>query len=276
MKKILLLILFGTCVCHAQIVELKRDSILSTKDTISISIKSNVPAPIFFTVDAKDSTMQSIIYQPKTIIRAEEKLTDFIKFPRNLLASDTASIGLKNYFSFNLSYGNPRTANPDTTYKYLLPYKRKKKLIQGNFGNFSHNHAGSFHAYDFGTKIGDTIYAAREGKVIAIKSDSKKHGRTRKFSNFANYIVTIHDDGTTAYYYHLDYKGVLIKNGDKVARGQAIGISGMTGFTTVQHLHFVVRIPTEDQGNISIPIQFEGFEGKKFKQGKKYARKRKR
>lgn len=275
MKKIILLLFFGNFVCHAQLVELKKDSILSTKDTISISIKNNILAPMFFRTDPKDSTMQSIVYTPKVMIPAGGKLTDFIKFPRNLLENDSASIGLKNYFIFNLAYGNPETVKPDTDYKYLLPYKRKKKLIQGNFGKFSHNHKGSFHAYDFGTKIGDTIYAAREGKVIAIKDDSKKHGRSRKFSSFANYVVIMHDDETTAHYYHLDFKGVLIKNGDMVTRGQAIGISGMTGFTTVQHLHFVVRKPTEDQGNISIPIQFEGFEGKKFKQGKKYARKRK-
>jgi murein DD-endopeptidase MepM/ murein hydrolase activator NlpD len=262
--------------CNAQTIEMARDSILSTKDTVSISIKNNLLAPVFFIIEAKDSTMQSIVYQPTAIIPPQKKVTDFIKVPRNILENDSASIKLGNYFTFNMSYGDPKVAKPDTNYQYLLPYKRKKKLIQGNFGKFSHNHKGSFHAYDFGTQIGDTIYAAREGKVIASKKDSKKWGRTRKFSNLANYIVIMHDDGTTAWYYHLNYNGVLIEKGTEVKRGQAIGISGMTGFTTTPHLHFVVRKPTEDQGNISIPIKFEGFVGKKFKQGKRYARKRKR
>jgi murein DD-endopeptidase MepM/ murein hydrolase activator NlpD len=275
MKKLILIFLCGFSLCNAQQIELARDSILSTKDTVSISIKNNIMAPVFFIIDVKDSTMQSIIYEPRTIIPAKEKLTNFIKVPRNILESDSAAIKLGNYFTFNLSYGDPKTAKPDTDYQYLLPYKRKKKLVQGNFGRFSHNHKGSFHAFDFGTKIGDTIYAARDGKVIATKKDSKKFGRSRKFSNFANYIVIIHDDGTTAWYYHLDFEGVLIKEGDQVKRGQAIGISGMTGFTTTPHLHFVVRKPTEDQGNISIPIEFEGYVGKKFKQGKRYARRRK-
>ncbi|MEM6686415.1 MAG: M23 family metallopeptidase [Bacteroidota bacterium] len=274
MKRIAFLFVFSVCCCHAQMVELKKDSILSTKDTISIYIKNNILGDVFFKIDPKDSTMHSIVYPPKSMIPAGGKLTNFIKVPRNILENDSAAIGLKNYFTFNLAFGNPATVKPNNDYKYLLPYKPKRKLIQGNFGNFSHNHAGSFHAFDFGTKIGDTIYAAREGKVISIKDDSKKHGRTRKFSNFANYIVIMHDDETTAHYYHLDYKGVLVANGDTVTRGQAIGISGMTGFTTVQHLHFVVRIPTEDKGNISIPIEFEGFEGKKFKKGKKYKRKK--
>jgi len=276
MKHFIFVLLFSCMLSHAQQVEFARDTILSTKDTISLSIKNNILAPMFFRMDPKDSTLQAIVYQRKTIIPAGEKLTDFVKVPRNILEGDSAMINLNDYFTFKAAFGNPETVNPDTSYPYLLPYKRKKKLIQGNFGKFSHNHEGSFHAFDFGTKVGDTIYAAREGKVISIKGDSNKFGRTRKFSSFANYIVILHDDGTTAYYYHLNYEGVLIKNGEMVQRGQAIGISGMTGFTTVPHLHFVVRVPTEDRGNISIPIEFEGYMGKKFKQGRKYARKRKR
>jgi len=48
----------------------------------------------------------------------------------------------------------------------------------------------------------------------------------------------------------------------------------MTGFTTTPHLHFVVHKATEDEGNISVPIEFEGYIGKKLKRGKKYKRKK--
>lgn len=272
MKKIIFLLFFGASLCHAQTVAFARDSILSTKDTVSLSIKNNLLGPMYFRMDAKDDTMKAIVYSEETMIQPQEKIDNFVKVPRNILESDSAKINLNDYFTFKVAYGNPKTVRPNNAYKYLLPYKPKRKLIQGNFGNFSHDHEGSYHAFDFGTKIGDTIYAAREGKVISMKEDSKKYGRTRKYSKYANFIVVQHDDGTTAYYYHLNFNGVLIENGDTVQRGQAIGISGMTGFTTVPHLHFVVRKPTEDRGNISIPIEFEGYVGKKFKQGRRYKR----
>ena len=195
--------------------------------------------------------------------------------PRNILETDTSLVDLYDYFSFKFGYGDPNTVKHDDSYRYLLPYKKKRKLIQGNFGSFSHNHIASNHAYDFGTQIGDTIYAAREGKVVMIKENSKKHGRTRKFTNDGNYIIIQHSDGTTASYYHLNFNGALVEKGDRVEKGETIGISGMTGFTTIPHLHFVVHKATLKNGNISVPIQFEGFVGKKFRKGKKYARRRK-
>ena len=64
----------------------------------------------------------------------------------------------------------------------------------------------------------------------------------------------------------MDHNGVLVKNGEKVEKGQLIGYSGNTGFTRGPHLHFVVR----KEKDIAIPIFFEGYESKPVKAGKKY------
>lgn len=259
--------------CQAQQVSFKRDSLLTTKDTIFLSIKNNMLSPLFFKVIPNENIPNSIIYTKNTVLKPSEKRSSFIKVPRNILATDSSKIDLYKYFSFKAGYGDPSTVNHDDSYRYLLPYAKNRKLIQGNYGRFSHDHKASHHAFDFGTQIGDTLYAAREGKVVMIKEDSKKHGRTRKFTNDGNYIIIQHNDGTTASYYHLNFNGALIEKGDVVKRGQKIGISGMTGFTTTPHVHFVVHKATVENGNISVPIQFEGFVGKKFKKGKRYSRK---
>ncbi|WP_420572460.1 M23 family metallopeptidase [Kordia sp.] len=275
MRSIVFLLFFCVSLSHAQQVQFKKDSILTTKDTLFYSIKNNMLSPMFFIMNPKKGIPKEIQYQQRTLIRACEQLNSFVKVPRNILENDSASVNLNTYFSFKAGYGDPTTVKHNDNYLYLLPYKKKKKLIQGNFGRFSHDHIRSYHAFDFGTKIGDTIYAAREGKVVMTKEDSKKHGRTRKYSSFANYIIIQHNDGTTAAYYHLNFNGVLIENGDMVSRGQAIGISGMTGFTTTPHLHFVVHKTTEKDGNVSVPITFEGYEKKKFRKGKRYKRRKK-
>lgn len=274
MKTIVFLLFFSVSFSFAQQVKFERDSILTTKDTLFFSIKNNMLSPMFFIMNPKENIPKEIQYQKKTLLKPSEKLTRFVKVPRNMLEHDSALVDFNKYFSFKVGYGNPNTVKHTDDYLYLLPYKKKRKLIQGNFGRFSHDHIRSFHAFDFGTKIGDTIYAAREGKVVMTKESSKKHGRTRKFANFANYVIIQHDDGTTAAYYHLRYKGVLIEKGDLVTRGQAIGISGMTGFTTTPHLHFVVHTTSEEKGNVSVPIQFEGYVGKRFRKGKKYKRRK--
>ncbi|MBC8757675.1 M23 family metallopeptidase [Kordia sp. YSTF-M3] len=274
MRNLFFFLLLSFSVCNAQHVSIKRDSISSTKDTIFLSVKNNMLSPMFLKIIPIDSTSRSIVYTKNTVLQPSEKLIGFMKVPRNILETDTSKINLSNYFSFKAGYGDPSTVKHNNTYQYLLPYKKRRKLIQGNFGKFSHDHIASNHAFDFGTQIGDTLYAAREGKVVMLKEDSKKHGRTRKYINDGNYIIIQHDDGTTASYYHLDFKGALVEKGDLVQRGQVIGISGMTGFTTVPHVHFVVHKATVDNGNVSVPIQFEGYIGKKFKKGKRYARKK--
>ena len=259
--------------CTAQQVKLEKDLDLTTKDTVSFSIQNYMLSPLYFVMNPNDSVPSSIIYRKKTLLQPSEKLLNFIKIPTTLLDSTSNTFDFYAYFDFKAGYSDPNTVKHDDSYLYLLPYKKKKKLVQGNFGNFSHDHIGSHHAFDFGTQIGDTLYAAREGKVVMLKEDSKTHGRTREFSNFANYIIIQHDDGTTASYYHLDFNGVLVEKGDLVTRGQKIGISGMTGFTTLPHVHFVVHKTTLTDGNVSVPIEFEGYVGKKFKKGKWYARK---
>ena len=78
---------------------------------------------------------------------------------------------------------------------------------------------------------------------------------------YANYIVILHNDGTTGEYYHLKHDGALVDVGDSVARGQRIGLSGNTGHTTMPHLHFAVYRATEWGNTQSIPVRFQGADG---------------
>jgi hypothetical protein len=53
-------------------------------------------------------------------------------------------------------------------------------------------------------------------------------------------------------YQHLRLDGALVREGDRVVRGQPIGKSGNTGYSTEPHLHFAVT----DHRNRSLPVCF--------------------
>jgi murein DD-endopeptidase MepM/ murein hydrolase activator NlpD len=127
----------------------------------------------------------------------------------------------------------------DETYVYALPFEQGKKvyLVQAYDSKLSHK--GEF-ALDFKVKQGTIICAAREGKVIAARSDSDKGGLNPENLSDGNYISIQHSDGSIAHYWHLQKNGVKVKVGDDVSKGQQIGNSGNTGYSAFPHLHFEV------------------------------------
>ncbi len=146
--------------------------------------------------------------------------------------------------------------------KIELPFTKGKsyKIIQGNNTNLTHNTDYSRYAIDFNLKTKDTICSATNGFVVGV-IDSYKYGgigiQWRKYGNF----ITIYESETGLFtqYVHLVKKGSLVKVGDAVHAGQPIGLSGNTGQSTTEHLHFNCLVPVDNNdGLISIPVEFVG------------------
>lgn len=147
----------------------------------------------------------------------------------------------------------------DTSYIYSLPYLKGTRhlFIQGANSKYSHQNELS---YDFKMKQGSTISAARPGTVIETKSDSKTGGLKPENLADGNHIIIQHSDGSIAKYWHLQFEGVLVNKGDTVQQGQAIGLSGNTGYSAFPHLHFQVF----DKNNKNILVRFQTKHGVKY------------
>ena len=159
--------------------------------------------------------------------------------------------------------GDPAQISPDTDHRYLLPFKSgaSYRLVQGFDGTISHQSEAARHALDFQLEVGDPVHAARDGVVVRAVDWFCRAGGPELIAQ-VNLIIIAHSDGTMAHYVHLDHRGLLVKEGDRVKRGQHIGFVGMTGFTGGPHLHFVVM----RERDISIPIRFAGYEERDLSQ----------
>ena len=149
-------------------------------------------------------------------------------------------------------------ADHDDDYLYTAPFAPGESypLVQGFGGGWSHSGASKY-AVDFAMSIGTAVHAAREGTVVQVVSHNDKNGMDRSFAKYANYVMVLHNDGTTGEYYHLKKDGVTVKVDEFVEAGQLLGYSGNTGFSSLPHLHFAVYRPRPMGGFESIPFEFE-------------------
>ncbi len=78
---------------------------------------------------------------------------------------------------------------------------------------------------------GTNILSAEEGVVTTVAWNEGGYGW---------YTIVYHGDGYSTLYAHA--RQILVKEGDKVKRGQVIALVGTTGGSTGNHLHFEIRL----------------------------------
>lgn len=156
--------------------------------------------------------------------------------------------------------GTPDATPRDVEYAYPLQTS-DLRIEQGWGGGYSHHDAQNRHAVDFAAAIGTPVIAARTGTVMEVEADFARAGLDAEtFAGRANFVRIVHDDGTMALYAHLDVDGVLVRVGQRVRKGEAIGFSGNTGFTAGPHLHFTVQA-NRGMRLESIPFRMFGPQG---------------
>ena len=170
--------------------------------------------------------------------------------------------GFRYTFRYAYMPGDFR-AQADAQARYHLPFPadRQFRIAQAFGGKASHTDAQNFYAVDIGMPEGTPVLAARDGVVMTLDNDFYGAGLDMaRYGDRANNIRIVHSDGTMAVYAHLQLESARVRVGQHVRAGQALALSGDTGYTTGAHLHFCVQVNSNMQ-LISAPFQFTGPQG---------------
>jgi murein DD-endopeptidase MepM/ murein hydrolase activator NlpD len=132
----------------------------------------------------------------------------------------------------------------------LLPLKRPgvlewpiKLKKDGGIGRLTQHQGEQSYLYrgkphngiDIGAPIGTPVYAAEDGKIEAIDNNDKNYYRKYQYGK---YVLIKHSNNMATIYAHLSK--YVVRSGEVVKRGDLIGYSGNTGYSTGPHLHFGV------------------------------------
>ncbi|MEI7669176.1 MAG: peptidoglycan DD-metalloendopeptidase family protein [Pseudomonadota bacterium] len=113
-------------------------------------------------------------------------------------------------------------AQPLKEYQQMSPFGKRIDPI---------NHRWSMHpGLDMAGASGSRVAATNDGVVI----------EARRKPAYGNMVDIEHKFGIVTRYAHLSR--ISVHEGDKVKKGQVIGIQGSTGRSTGEHLHYEVRI----------------------------------
>ena len=139
-----------------------------------------------------------------------------------------------NHVGNNSGSGNNSTgttsSNVNTSGGWVVPCSYTSITSPFGYRNAPTSGASTYHqGVDLDTGTGWPVVATRAGTAYTAYSSAA-----------GNYITIDHHDGFRSVYMHLS--GFSISNGSVVRAGQQIGLTGSTGVSTGDHLHFGISL----------------------------------
>jgi murein DD-endopeptidase MepM/ murein hydrolase activator NlpD len=256
---------------RSEVARMKRMAQVGSRNSVILSAEQNRAGGYEFEAENLNPYVvtMSIDFESLTNLAASVKLPLFIEIPGRSkkkvleLSRISAASGVNYRSSYGWVRGSAFAAHQDS-YIYKLPFIKGAAVYvsQGYNGETSHKGLSAY-AVDFPVPVGTPIYAAREGIVVGADGSSNLGGASPEYRQYANYVIIEHSDGTMGNYYHLKQGGTAVAIGQKVARGDLIGYSGNTGYSSGPHLHFSVSKvdPISMRRPMNLPIKMETAQG---------------
>ncbi len=219
-------------------------------------IEIRVPKPVINIFDVKRIMVESTIYFETTIIVDENRPVG----DDDIILSE-GETGLK-IIEYEQNYVNGLQINEAEIINEVIVKPVQNRVIErggliipdvgtGSWGNVIAYGVrtsgygprwGGFHSgLDMGAPVGTNVYAADNGVVVFTDRDYIPG------VGYGIYTIVDHQNGYASLYAHLSVLDVDV--GDIVAKGDVLGLSGNTGFSTGPHLHLEIIKYTDSYKN---------------------------
>jgi len=256
---------------RSEVSGIKRMAQIGSRNSVILSAEANAQGGYEFEAENLNpyTVTLSIDFEVLNNLKASGKLPLFIEIAGGSKKKvlDLSRISSMEGVNYRSSYGWVRGsafAVHDDGYLYKLPFLKGSEIFvsQGYNGETSHKGLSAY-AVDFPVPVGTPVYAAREGTVVGSESRNNLGGASPEYRQYANYVIIEHSDGTMGNYYHLKQGGTAVAVGQKIKKGDLIGYSGNTGYSSGPHLHFSVSKvdPVSMRRPMNLPIKMETLQG---------------
>ena len=145
---------------------------------------------------------------------------------------------------------------------YRLPFEDDGQWTWGR-GNWDepkggHGPGDQSLDFDFDHPEGGNVRAARAGVVVFVENNPHNTSVVPTAPGWGTAVHIRHDDDSTAAYMHMQFNSTRVNEGDRVTRGQIIGLSGNTGDSSHAHLHFGIHSSTNGNAGTGphVPVYF--------------------
>ncbi|MFC4597384.1 M23 family metallopeptidase [Cohnella hongkongensis] len=173
------------------------------------------------------------------------------------------------------------TDDKRTGLAYGLPFEGEWYVFWGGrnvLANYHYEYEGQRYAYDFvrvedgysyrgdETKnesyyaFGQPVLAPQEGEVVHVVNDIADNvpvGAMNEEQPAGNVVVIDHGNGEFSFLAHLQAGSVKVEVGDRVEKGEVVGLCGNSGNSSEPHLHYQVSDKPDLFEGKSIRVQWE-------------------
>ncbi len=148
---------------------------------------------------------------------------------------------------------NGRLTTPERFAIDFVQLDKRRRLFSGPISKLS-GYAG----------YGERVLSVARGTVVGVhdRAPDQVPPNEPPFSletAAGNWVMVDIGDGRFAFYAHLKPRSVTVKVGDRVRRGQLLGLLGNSGNSTAPHLHFQISDGPIMELSDSLPYEFTRF-----------------
>jgi len=164
--------------------------------------------------------------------------------------------GGKNYYAFRAEDGKFYDREASGLTRGFLRFPTMKQFkVSSNFNprrlNPVTGRIAPHRGVDFSMPVGTPVLAVGDGEVVVAERDSEA----------GNFVAVRHGRQYTTRYMHMNR--LLVKPGQKIKRGDRIGLSGNTGRSTGPHLHYELWVNQQAVNPLTAKLpRSEGLMGK--------------